>query len=104
MKCLTIHTVSNSVTIHRQYILSNTYFDFSLTVLLSITLVSDKLDAQIFHTFITILYMYNTANYIIVILDNSPVFRVTIPDAVLIQFDLLRMSKILLETCTCRGL
>ena len=29
--------------------------------------------------------------------------RVTIPDAVLIQFDLLRMSKILLETCTCRG-
>jgi len=26
--------------------------------------------------------------------------RVTIPDAVLIQFDLLRMSKILLETCT----
>jgi hypothetical protein len=29
--------------------------------------------------------------------------RVTIPDAVLIQFDVLRMSKILLETCTCRG-
>jgi hypothetical protein len=29
---------------------------------------------------------------------------VTMPDAVLIQFDLLRMSKILLETCTCRGL
>jgi len=28
---------------------------------------------------------------------------VTIPDAVLIQFDLLRISKILLETCTCRG-
>jgi hypothetical protein len=46
----------------------------------------------------------NTANYIIVILDNSLVFRVTIPDAVLIQFDLLRMSKILLETCTCTGL
>jgi len=46
----------------------------------------------------------NAANYIIVILDNSLVFRVTIPDAVLIQFDLLRMSKILLETCTCRGL
>jgi hypothetical protein len=45
----------------------------------------------------------NTANYIIVILDNSLVFRVTIPDAVLIQFDLLRMSKIFLETCTCRG-
>ena len=46
----------------------------------------------------------NTANYIIVILDNSLVFIVTIPDAVLIQFDLLRMSKILLQTCTCRGL
>jgi len=30
--------------------------------------------------------------------------RVTIPDAVLIQFDLLRMSKILLETCTCIGM
>jgi len=29
---------------------------------------------------------------------------VTIPDVVLIQFDLLRMGKILLETRTCRGL
>jgi len=29
---------------------------------------------------------------------------VTIPDAVLIQFDLLMTSKILLETCTCSGL
>ena len=46
----------------------------------------------------------NAASYIIVILDNSLVFRVTIPDAVLIQFDLLRMSKILLETCTCKEL
>jgi hypothetical protein len=34
----------------------------------------------------------------------SHLLRLTIPDAVLIQFDLLRMSKILLETCTCRGL
>jgi len=34
-----------------------------------------------------------------VILDYSLVFRVTIPDAVLIKFDLLRMSKISLETC-----
>jgi hypothetical protein len=33
---------------------------------------------------------------------NPPLLRVTIPDAVLTQFDLLRMSKILLETC--RGL
>jgi hypothetical protein len=46
----------------------------------------------------------NATNYIIVILDNSLVFRMTIPDAALIQFDLLRMSKILLETCTCRGM
>jgi hypothetical protein len=30
--------------------------------------------------------------------------RVTIPDAVLIQFDLQKMCKILLETCKCRGL
>jgi len=28
---------------------------------------------------------------------------VTTPEAVLIQFDFLRMCKILLETCTCRG-
>jgi hypothetical protein len=35
---------------------------------------------------------------------DGHLLRVTIPDAVLIQFDLLRMSKILLETCTCRGL
>jgi hypothetical protein len=35
---------------------------------------------------------------------DGHLLRVTIPDAVSIQFDLLRMSKILLETCTCRGL
>jgi len=35
---------------------------------------------------------------------NGHLLRVTIPDAVLIQFVLLRMSKILLETCACRGL
>jgi len=46
----------------------------------------------------------NAARYIIVILDNLLVVRVKIPDAVLIQIDLLKMSKILLETCTCRGL
>jgi hypothetical protein len=33
-------------------------FDVSLTVHLSITLVNDQLDAQIFNTFITVLYMY----------------------------------------------
>jgi len=35
---------------------------------------------------------------------DGHLLAVTIPDAVLIQFDLLKMSKILLETCTCRGL
>jgi len=35
---------------------------------------------------------------------DGHLLRVTIADAVLIQFDLLRMSKILLETCKCRGL
>jgi len=47
-------------------------------------------------------HAHGDSNDIIVILDNSLVFRVTIPDAVLIQSDLLRMSKIFLETC--RGL
>jgi hypothetical protein len=36
----------------------------------------------------------NTANYILVILDYILAFRVTTPDAVLIQFNLLLMSKI----------
>jgi len=34
---------------------------------------------------------------------DGHLMTVTIPDAVLTQFDLLRMSKILLETCTYRG-
>jgi len=34
---------------------------------------------------------------------DDHLLRVTIPDAVLIQFDLLRMSK-MLEICTCGGL
>ena len=41
-------------------------------------------------------------NCILVILDHLLFFRVTIPDPVLIQFDLLMMSMKLLETC--RGL
>jgi len=46
---------------------------------------------------------YNgTADNVLVILDHSLAFTVTIPYAVYIQFDLLRMSVILLETC--RGL
>jgi hypothetical protein len=35
---------------------------------------------------------------------DGHLLTVTIPDAVLIWFDLLMMSEILLETCTCRGL
>jgi len=38
-------------------------------------------------------------NCILVTLDHSLIFRVTIPDAVLIQSDLLMMSMTLLETC-----
>jgi hypothetical protein len=44
----------------------------------------------------------NTADYVLVILDHSHAFRVTVPDAVHTQFDLLKMSIIMLETC--RGL
>jgi hypothetical protein len=36
----------------------------------------------------------NTANYILVILDYTLAFRVTTPDAVLTQFNLLMISKI----------
>jgi len=35
---------------------------------------------------------------------DGHLLRVTIPDAALIQFDFLKISKILLETCTCIGL
>jgi hypothetical protein len=86
---------------------------------LSITLANDQLDAQILNTFITVLYMYmfraiscsSSGGQIVLLqrlvsslsVSDRPV-RVTIPDAVLIQFDPLRMSKILLETCTCREL
>jgi len=96
---------------------------------ITITVANDQLEAQIFNTFITILYMYmfqaiscsSSEGQIVLIqhlvsslsVSDRPVYgcspdghlvTVTIPDAVLIQFDLLRMTKILLETCTCRGL
>jgi len=41
----------------------------------------------------------NAANYILVILDHSLILRVTVPDAVLVQFDLLMMGTTLLQTC-----
>jgi hypothetical protein len=86
------------------------------------TLANGQLDAQIFNTFITILYMYmfrsiscsSSGGQIVLkqhlvsslLARDRPVhrLRVTIPDAVLIQFYLLRMSKVLFETCMCRGL
>ena len=41
----------------------------------------------------------NTADLILLIQDHSPIFRVTIPEAIIMQFVLLRMSKVLLKTC-----
>jgi len=38
------------------------------------------------------MFISNAANYILVILDNSLIFRVTIPDAASVQFNLLMMS------------
>jgi hypothetical protein len=114
--------------VRRSRIKLGTCFDVSLTVHLSITLDNDQLDAQIFNTFITILYMYmfraisclSSGGQIILTLHlvsslsvsnrsvhtcapDGHLLTVTIPDAVLIQFDVLSISKILLETCTCRG-
>jgi len=79
-----------------------------------------------FNTFITILHMYmfraiscsSSGDHIVLIqhlvssllvrrssgTPDGHLLRVTIPDAVLIQFILLRIGKILLETCTRRGL
>ena len=104
--------------------------------MIPVTLANDQLDAQIFNTFITVLYMYmfraiscsSSGGRIVLtqhlvsslsVSDRSVhrlrkssfstctpdghLLTVTIPDAELIQFDLLRMSKISLETCTCRG-
>jgi len=38
------------------------------------------------------MFISNAANYILVILDHSLIFRLTIPDAASIQFNLLMMS------------
>jgi len=46
--------------------------------------------------FITINYN-NTADYVLVILDHSLAFRVTVPDAVHIQMNLLKMRIVMLE-------
>jgi len=118
MKCY--RTTPMTLCIHKQDRKIN--FDVLLTVPLSITLANDQLDAQIFNTFIAILYMYmfraiscsSSGGQIVLIqhlvsslsVSDRPVHRLrkNCRTAVLIQFDLLRMSKILLETCTCKGL
>jgi len=41
----------------------------------------------------------NTRDLILLIYDGSPISRVTIPEAVVIQLVFLRMSSVLLETC-----
>jgi len=41
----------------------------------------------------------NTADLILLVYDRSPISRMTIPEAVVIQLVLLRMSCVLLETC-----
>jgi hypothetical protein len=91
----------------------STYFDVSLTVHFSITLDNDQLNAQIFNTFIAILYMYMfraiscSSSGGQIVLTQHLVSSLTESDntrcCLLIQFDLLKMSKILLETCTCTG-
>jgi hypothetical protein len=106
------------------------FFNVLLTVHLSITLVNDQLDAQLLYFIIRLLQSStcfeqrhahhqevsctNTASGIVTLckwpssmqvstcIPDSHLQRMTIPDAVLIQFDFLMMSTTLLETC--RGL
>ena len=49
---------------------------------------------------VLLLQIIITADYVLVILDHSLAFRVTAPDAVHIQLNLLKMSIIMLETCS----
>ena len=97
-------------------------FNVLLTVHLSITLVNDQLEAQFFYFIICLLQsstcfeqrrahhqevkLYYTAFGIVTVCkwlsQDGHLQRVTIPDAVLLQFYLLMMSATLLETC--RGL
>jgi len=45
------------------------------------------------------IFFNNTANLILLICDHSPISRVMIPEVVVIQYVLLRMSWVLLKTC-----
>jgi hypothetical protein len=63
---------------------------------------SNILLSQMFYCFIVKIFDVLVTVHLsltLMILDQQLVFRVTIPDAVLIQFDLLMMSTTLLETC-----
>jgi len=83
-------------------------FDVLLTVPFSVTLANDQLDAQIFFKYIYYnpLHVHVSSNILLIVTcaPDGHLLILTIPDAVLIQFDLMMMSKLLLETCTCRGL
>ena len=46
------------------------------------------------------IYIYMHESPLVTCVPNIHLKSVTIPDAVLIQFDLLKMSTIVLETCT----
>jgi len=55
---------------------------------------------QFYFTIVLSQYCFNnTADLILLTYDRSPIPRVTIPEAVVIQFVLLRMSSVLLEKC-----
>ena len=79
---------------------TDTRFNVLLTEHLSITLVNDQLDAQLFYFIIRLLQSgKQVERELSTCIPNGHLQKVTIPDAVLIQFDLLMMSTTLLETC-----
>jgi hypothetical protein len=80
-----------------QHVSTAESFYVSLTVHLSITSDSDQFNEPSGAQVEKELRSYSTC------VPEGYLPRVTIPDNVLIQPDLLRMSKILIETCTCRG-
>jgi len=97
-------------------------FDVLLTLHLSIILVNNQLDIQLFYFIIRVLQSstcfeqrrvhhqesncINTATGMVTLCKwpsgapDGHLQRMTIPDALLIQFDLLMVSTMLLKTCT----
>jgi hypothetical protein len=72
--------------------LETVHFDVSLTVHLNLILANLQLDAQILCLIISLLQSSGA--------PDGHLQRVTVPDAVLIQFDLLMTSTTVLETCS----